>query len=589
MLRRQRSRRNPLVGLILALACATPNLAWTADSAPEDLGLPIGLTPGEVEAYRQLIESGVGTRAVTQPPTAPIRQCAEWEPVTGCLVRYPFGLSNTLLKEIAEDIELWIYVASTSQQTTCSNSLQSAGVNMANVHFIITATNSIWTRDYGPQFVFDGNGDQGIIDHTYNRPRPSDDQTNWVAGPAWGVPVYGTPLIHTGGNYACDGHGNGYSTNLVYNENTTLTQAQVDGYMQSYLGVDSYRVVPDISIGGIHHLDVWAKLLDERRILVKQLPAGHPDFARVEADVAAYQAMTTCYGEPLEVVRIFCPTLSGTDVAGYTNSIILNNKVLVPTFGISGDAAALQTYQQLMPGYEIVGFSGSWVPDDAIHCRNMGIHDKFMLYVDLAPLPDTLETTDAVEVLAEVDDRSEAGLKAGWPKLFWRLAGDVPWNQIGMTSTAGPDSFAASIPGQLIGTTVEYYVQAEDNTNRRWQRPPVAPADSYRYYVGATSAGLVEAGLDGARVGLVIDTSNPFRDQVGLTYRLPLEGQVEVCIFDVAGREIRRLEGATRAAGLHRLSWDGKDARGAEVADGVYLVRVDTPSGVATRRLVRLR
>jgi hypothetical protein len=40
---------------------------------------------------------------------------------------------------------------------------------MANVQFIIRSTDSIWTRDYGPQFVFDANGDQGIVDPQRDR------------------------------------------------------------------------------------------------------------------------------------------------------------------------------------------------------------------------------------------------------------------------------------------------------------------------------------------------------------------------------------------------------------------------------------
>ena len=47
---------------------------------------------------------------------------------------------------------------------------------MDNVQFIIGATDSHWTRDYGPWWVIDGNGDYSIVDFTYNRPRPNDNQ-----------------------------------------------------------------------------------------------------------------------------------------------------------------------------------------------------------------------------------------------------------------------------------------------------------------------------------------------------------------------------------------------------------------------------
>ena len=39
-----------------------------------------------------------------------------------------------------------------------------------------------------------------------------------------------------------------------------------------------------------------------------------------------------------------------------------------------------------MPGYEILGYTGSWLTDDAIHCRAMGVTDRYMLYIDHIPL-----------------------------------------------------------------------------------------------------------------------------------------------------------------------------------------------------------
>ena len=35
-------------------------------------------------------------------------------------------------------------------------------------------TDSYWTRDYGPWWVVDGNGNMSVVDFTYDRPRPND-------------------------------------------------------------------------------------------------------------------------------------------------------------------------------------------------------------------------------------------------------------------------------------------------------------------------------------------------------------------------------------------------------------------------------
>jgi agmatine deiminase len=554
---------------------------------PEENALPIGMTPEE-----ELIKDQIGTytRDTAPPPGPGIRQCAEWEPVTGALVRYSFGLPYTVLREIASDIELWVLVASSTEQATCASLLQSNGVNMAHVHFVIAATNSIWTRDYGPQFAFDANGDQGIIDHHYNRPRPQDDQVNYIVGPAWDVPVYGSPLIHTGGNFMCDGHDNGFSTDLVYNENPGLTHAQVDAYMQSYLGINTYHVIQDVDVSGIHHIDCWGKLLNEETFLVKQVSPGNSEYTRLEQNVATIRTWTDCYGRPYKIVRVMCQNIGSGGVASYTNSVILDKKVLVPTFGDSaGDARALQTYRDAMPGYEVLGFTGSWLSDDAIHCRAMGIHDKYMLRVDLAPLPDTVQTTGTGEVRLEVniDDRSEAGLKSDSLLVYWRTAGQLDFQALHMAASAGPDSFYADIPAQPQGTRVEYYAFAADQSNRRERRPYVAPAGYYSYVVGLGPAS-VAAG-SASSLELASSWPNPFPGGTTINFRLPATGPARLEVVDIQGRRVATLSGGLLSAGGHSAYWDGRDAAGNDMPNGIYLFRLSAGDQVLVRRGVLLR
>jgi agmatine deiminase len=580
-----------LILLVLAiLGSAAPRWALAARTGPaltppEQNSLPIGMTPDE-EARQG--EIGHYLRDTAPPPGPGIRQAAEWEPVTGALVRYPFGLSYPLLKEIAEKIELWVLVASGSDQTACANALTAAGVDMTHVHFVLAATNSIWTRDYGPQFMFDANGDQGIVDHHYNRPRPLDDQVNYTVGTYWSLPVYGSPVIHTGGNYMCDGHNHAFSTNLVYSENPGLSHAQVDAYMQSYLGINTYHVVPDISTSGIHHIDCWAKLLNEETILVKRVASTHPDYAQTEANVATLRTYTNAYGRPYKIVRIDCPSIGGTDVASYTNSVVLNDKILVPIFNIGGDAAALQTYRDAMPGYEVIGFTGSWLSDDAIHCRVMGIHDKYMLRVDVAPLPDTLMTTADVRLGVVIDDRSEAGLKSDSLLVYWRTAGQIGFHTAPLIAASTPDSFYASIPAQSPSTRVDYYVFAADLSNRRSTRPPSAPGGTFSYVVGLGSAS-TEPATRSVALSLSPIGPNPFVRSASVDFRLAQPGAVNLSVLDIQGRRVAVLAHREMAGGAHRLVWNGRDDLGREVPAGVYFFRLTTRGETRVQRGVLIR
>jgi agmatine/peptidylarginine deiminase len=432
--------------------------------------LPIELTPEEMT---RLDEIGI-LHKLTAPPPGPARNPAEWEPMTGAIIRWPLGLPISLIAEMSEDIEVYTIVANSYYQDQATSAYQSGGVNMDNVYFILAPTNSIWTRDYGPWFIFDGEGNQGIVDHIYNRPRPQDDLIPQVIGSEWGIPVYGMDLVHTGGNHMSDGLGTSMSTRLVYVENPDKTQAEVDSIMEAYLGND-YTVLDYIESGGIHHIDCWAKFLDPTTILVKEVSPGHPsyDLLNDRADFLATQ--TSAWGRPYTVVRIMCP--SGT---AYTNSIILNNKVLVPLFGGSGDTTATRIYHEAMPGYEILGFYGSWYENDAIHCRIMGVTDRYMLFINHIPLFDTEIYNEDYLVSVEIKDHSNMGLLPESLLVYYKTE-TSPWDTIHLQSTLNPDSFYAYIPAQAPGTVVSYYIKAADSSGRVVTHPPIGAPGAHTF------------------------------------------------------------------------------------------------------------
>ena len=115
----------------------------------------------------------------TDPPIAPIRNIAEFERMSGALIRYPLGISLEIVRELAEDIKVYCLV-SPSQQNNAISSFENANVNMNNVEFILGSTDSYWTRDYGPWWVVDGSGDVSVVDFTYNRPRPNDNDLSLI-------------------------------------------------------------------------------------------------------------------------------------------------------------------------------------------------------------------------------------------------------------------------------------------------------------------------------------------------------------------------------------------------------------------------
>jgi len=441
-----------VIFVIITLGLLFPNILAVAGNDSE---LTIGLTDEEMT---RLDEIGINYVRTTPPP-GPIRAVAEWERATGVLIRWPLGIPVDLIAEMSEDVMVTTLVGSSSEQNSAINSYTAGGVNMANTEFIIASTNTYWTRDYGPWFIFDGNDELAISDHIYNRPRPQDDQIPWTLGSLWGMNVYGMDLITTGGNRMCDGLGVSVSTELVYNENPSLSQAEVDSIMMAFLG-DDYLVLDYIESGGIHHIDCWAKFLNPTTILVKDVAPSNSSYALLNARAEQLSQTISSWGVPYTVLRVYCPY--GT---AYTNSLILNNKVLVPTFGSSYDDDAIQTYQDAMPGYEVIGFDGSWLDDDAIHCRAKGIFDREMLYIEHTPLTTTADTLNDYFVSVKIKAYSGQPLIGDSLKIFWRSK-SVEFGSVPLFATTVPDSFYGYIPAQKAGRDVYYYIQAADNSGR---------------------------------------------------------------------------------------------------------------------------
>ena len=336
--------------------------------------LPIGFTPEEWE-NRHLIEE-MGFR--TDPPPGPVRNIAEFEPMQGVLIRYPFGVSTSVIREMAEDVIVYCLVSS-SQQNSAYNSMNNADVNMDNVEFILGSTDSYWTRDYGPWWVVDGNGDIGVVDFTYNRPRPNDNQAPYKVSQHLDVPYYSADFVSAGGNYMTDGFGISASTQITYTENNQCGTnddssvplppcAYIDNIMEDYYGIETYHVVADPNDEYIDHIDCWGKYLSPTRMMIREVPASHSQYQEIEEVVDYFESTLTSTGEEWEVFRIYTPSDQP-----YTNSLILNNKVFVPISSSSWDDDAIEAYQLAMPNHEIIGFTGSWVSTDALHCRAKGI------------------------------------------------------------------------------------------------------------------------------------------------------------------------------------------------------------------------
>ncbi|MFH1680065.1 MAG: FlgD immunoglobulin-like domain containing protein, partial [Candidatus Eisenbacteria bacterium] len=144
-------------------------------------------------------------------------------------------------------------------------------------------------------------------------------------------------------------------------------------------------------------------------------------------------------------------------------------------------------------------------------------------------------------------------------------------------------------PVGSLSVVVPYYnehfmAHGSFSTDREGLYPRVDPRDV------AAVLGLIPTGLPDtppARFAFW-NAPNPFRAAGATEIVLALPAAVEeleVAIFDCAGRRVRGLREGAAAEGIVRIGWDGRDEAGREAAAGVYFCRARLGEMTVSRKI----
>ncbi|MCJ7813167.1 T9SS type A sorting domain-containing protein [bacterium] len=79
---------------------------------------------------------------------------------------------------------------------------------------------------------------------------------------------------------------------------------------------------------------------------------------------------------------------------------------------------------------------------------------------------------------------------------------------------------------------------------------------------------------------------NPFNPNTRIPYLLPERLYIKLAIYDLLGREVKRLEEGEKDAGEYEAFWDGKDEYGIRVANGIYFCRLWVGDYSKTKKLI---
>ncbi len=92
-----------------------------------------------------------------------------------------------------------------------------------------------------------------------------------------------------------------------------------------------------------------------------------------------------------------------------------------------------------------------------------------------------------------------------------------------------------------------------------------------------------------AQFALLQNYPNPFNPSTNIRYDLPQAVRVKLVIYNLLGEKVRTLVDASESAGAKQITWNGLNDRGARVASGVYVYRIEAGTFVATRKLLMMK
>jgi len=409
----------------------------------------------------------------------------EFEKNEGVILVWDYSPSrDSVVANMAAAIQpvakVWIvYYPGTAPADTTDirNYLLSRGVGYTNIDFIPAWTETLWIRDFGPftgYGVFENAPERFFYDAGYSQyGRPKDDSIPTQIGHLWNIPVVGADLEFEGGNFMLDGLANGFATKRIYAQNPLLTPEEIQQQLKDLFNLQSvvFLDVLNNSGGGIwKHVDMFMKILDYETILVSSYPDSLPDYPVIESNVETLSQTLNYFQKPYKIVRIPAPpkedgsfaTTQNDEMRTYTNSLIINNTVIVPSYNLPDyDSVAKQIYRENMPGYIIKMVDARTLTPlfGALHCISKEIPQERLLKIvhEKVEGPQAYASDFAITCLANCDSLVEQM----W--LHYKV-NDATEFQTTPIHLVCPTHYGV-IEGLLPTDTVHYFIEGRSGLN----------------------------------------------------------------------------------------------------------------------------
>lgn len=250
---------------------------------------------------------------------------------------------------------------------------QLAHLDRTRIRYALAPSNDTWARDHGPIAICDG-GKPRLLDFVFNgwggkHAHDLDNAINRHLAESAGFAssMTQTDFVLEGGAIDTDGAGTLLTTRhclLTPTRNPELNETAIEDRLRRELGVtrvlwlDHGELAGDDTDG---HIDTLARFCDPATIAYASCddPADE-HYAELLAMRGELEALRQRDGNPYRLIPLPLPHACYDDEqrlpATYANFLIINDVVLVPTYGDpTADKHALRALADAFPGREVIG------------------------------------------------------------------------------------------------------------------------------------------------------------------------------------------------------------------------------------------
>lgn len=342
---------------------------------------------------------------------------AEWEPQKATLLCWPHAQSDwrdqlpaaeTTYSEIIAQISRFQPVLCLCRDTPTKVRAQSAlkqeQATQANIHFITLPTNDTWCRDFGPLSVETNAGLQ-IFDFQFNGwgrkfPFELDNRVNaelyrsHSSAPSHQHTRYqALPYVLEGGSIDCNGAGTVITTTtcLLNPNRNRVTKAQVESYFAQWFGTQQVLWLDATGLEGDDtdaHIDTLARFIAPDQLVYQQCKTPHDPHYRAlqEMEAQLKQQIKAC-PHPILLTPLPLPSPRYSTLtagrpkqrlpANYANFLLINDALLLPTYGVPEDEIAHSVLQQICPEREIIPINCQALIEQSgsLHCITMQLYE----------------------------------------------------------------------------------------------------------------------------------------------------------------------------------------------------------------------